>query len=142
MSNIYLPGDGVLVSEAGSIGQSKQQITGERMKSNARWLVVLAAVSGACLNGTMNSKAASSEEVSEATAMMSGYEAEERAAAAARQKDAAWKPSCSEVGLIQIGDSRKPGALRNFCLNAEGNLLACFAPKDSKNEAGIRVYSP
>ncbi len=114
------------------------------MKSNARWLVVLAAVSGACLNGTMNSKAASSEEVSEATAMMSGYEAEERAAAAARQKDAAWKPSCSEVGLIQIGDSRRPGALKNFCLNAEGNVLACFAPKETglKNASGIRVYSP
>src|SRR6266699_135868 len=144
MSNIYLPGDGVLVSEAGSIGQSKQQITGESMKSNARWMVVLAAVSGAWLNGTMNSKAASSEEVSEATAMMSGYEAEQRAAAAARQKDAAWKPSCSEVGVIQIGDSKKPGALKNFCLNAEGNLLACFAPTAAgpNNPSGIRVYSP
>ena len=114
------------------------------MKSNARWVVVMAAISGACLNGAVNTKAASSKEVSEATAMMSGYDAEQRAAAAARQKDAAWKPSCSEVGLIQIGDSKKPGALKNFCLNAEGNILACFAPTAAgpNNPSGIRVYSP
>src|SRR5438132_1228813 len=114
------------------------------MKSNARWVVVMAAISGACLNGGLNSKAATSKEVSEATAMMSGYDAEQRAAAAARQKDAAWKPSCSEVGVIQIGDSKKPGALKNFCLNAEGNILACFAATAAgpNNPSGIRVYSP
>jgi hypothetical protein len=119
------------------------------MNSNAGWIVALAVISGACLNGAGNGLAASSKEVSEATAMMNSYEAEQRAAAAAREKDAAWKPSCSEVGLIQIGDSKKPGALKNFCLNAEGNILACFAPKetttrspDAKNGPGIRVYSP
>src|SRR5437867_2831136 len=114
------------------------------MKSNARWVVVMAAISGACLNGGLNGKAATSKEVSEATAMMSGYEAEQRAAAAARQKDAAWKPSCGEVGVIQIGDSKKPGALKNFCLNAEGNILACFVPDGTgpKNSPGIRIYSP
>jgi hypothetical protein len=114
------------------------------MKSNARWIAVFAAIWGACLNGAVSSKAASSQEAAEATAMMSGYEAEQRAAAAAREKDAAWKPLCSEVGLIQIGDSKKPGALKNFCLNAEGDLLACFAPTESgpKNAPGIRVYSP
>ena len=76
--------------------------------------------------------------------MMSGRDAEERAAAAARAKDAAWKPSCSEVALLQIGDSKKPGALKNFCLNAEGNLLTCFAPDGTgpKNAPGIRIYSP
>src|SRR6266481_1495878 len=114
------------------------------MKSKLRWVVVLAAISGACLNSAVNSRAATSKEVSEATAMMSSYDAEQRAAAAARQKDAAWKPSCSEVGLIQIGDSKRPGALRNFCLNEEGNILACFAPKEAglNNSSGIRVYSP
>src|SRR5207237_3567209 len=77
------------------------------------------------------------------TAMMSGFDAEQRAAAAARERDPAWKPSCSEVGLIQIGDSRKAGALKNFCLNAEGEVLACFAAKETglKNGSGIRVYS-
>jgi hypothetical protein len=54
------------------------------------------------------------------------------------------------VGLIQVGDSKSPGALRTFCLNGEGNILACVAPtqagiatsSDAKNAPGIRVYSP
>src|SRR5215207_1752957 len=111
----------------------KQQITGEHMKSNALWMVALAVISGACVNGGLNAMAASSQEVQEATEMMSGAAAQERAAAAARQKDPAWKPSCAEVGLIQIGDSKKPGALKNFCLDAQGNILACFAMSDGKN---------
>ena len=93
-------------------------------------MVVFAAISGACLTSDV-SRAATSKEVSEATAMMSGFDAEQRAAAAARERDPAWKPSCSEVGLIQIGDSRKAGALKNFCLNAEGEVLACFAAKET-----------
>jgi len=114
------------------------------MKSNTRRMIALAVISGACLNGAVGSKAANSKEVEEATAMMSSYEAEQRAAATAREKDAAWKPSCKEVGLIQIGDSKRPGALKNFCLNAEGNVLACFVPNEAgpKNGPGIRVYSP
>ncbi len=108
------------------------------MKSNARWMVALAVISGACLN------AASADE--EKAALMNSVEAERRAAADARAKDPAWKPSCDEVGLIQIGDGEKPGTLKNFCLNAEGNILACYAPheaaKGTKNAPGIRVYSP
>ena len=113
------------------------------MKSNARWMVIFAALSVACLNGAPSSQAATSKEADEATAMMSSYDAEQRAAAAAREKDAAWKPSCSEVGVIQIGDSKKPGALKNFCLNAEGNILACFASAATgpNNASGIRVPS-
>src|SRR5687767_7310417 len=62
------------------------------------------------------------------------------AAAAARAKDKAWKPSSKEVGLIQIGDEKNPGSLLNYCLNKEGNILAGFVPKDSKG--AIREYSP
>lgn len=112
------------------------------MKLKTQWMVALAVISGACGNGAVNSKAASSDEVAEATVMMGSYEAQQKAAAAARAKDPAWKPSCGEVGLIQVGDNKKPGALKNFCLNAEGNILACYAPKDKKNAPGIRVYSP
>src|SRR6266540_2613413 len=104
------------------------------MKSDLRWMVALAVIAGACLSGPVKSIAAS-KEVDEATAMMGSYEAQQKAAAAAREKDPAWKPSCNELGLIQIGDSKKPGTLKNFCLNAEGNILACFG-------AGVRVYSP
>ena len=76
--------------------------------------------------------------------MMNSYEQEQREADVARSKDAAWKPACTEVGSIQVGDSRKPGALKNFCLDAEGNILAAFAPDEAgaKNKPGIRVYSP
>ncbi|MDB6067647.1 MAG: hypothetical protein JWR26_3855 [Pedosphaera sp.] len=92
------------------------------MKSNTRWIVAFALISGACFHGTLSSKAADSKEVTE------------------------WKPSCDEVGLIQVGDSKKPGALKNFCLNSDGNILACFAQtaksSDPKNASGIRVYSP
>src|SRR5438874_1351984 len=118
------------------------------MKPNARWIIALAVMSGACLNLAVRSIAATSKEVEEATEMMSGANAEERAAAAARAQDPAWKPSSTQVGLIQIGDSKRPGALKNFCLNSEGNILACFAPTTSakssqaNNGAGIRVYSP
>src|SRR5215471_10335563 len=103
-----------------NVWRSKQQIQEEHMKATTRWVVAFAVISGVCLDGTVNSKAATSqEEVENATTMMNSYETQQRAAAEARQKDAAWKPSCSEVGLIQIGDSKKPGALKNFCLDAE-----------------------
>jgi len=91
------------------------------MKSNA-WWIALAVMVSACWNGAMKS-------------MAEDYEAQVKAAATARAKDPAWKPSCKEVGLIQIGESKKPGTLKNFCLNGEGNLLACFGK-------AIRVYSP
>src|SRR5215471_5119224 len=111
------------------------------MKSNARWIVALAASLTANFSGVSNSLAATQED--EATKMMQSYEEEQRAAAAARGKDSAWKPSCKEVNLIQIGS---PGALKNFCLNQDGNILACYAgngkSSDSKNASGLRVYSP
>ena len=110
------------------------------MTDNAKWVVVLTAIVAGWLSNAPASKAASNEEVSQAAAMMSPYETEERAAANARRNDAAWKPSCTEVGLIQIGDSKRPGALKNFCLDTQGNLLACFTAGSS--QPGIRVYSP
>jgi len=50
--------------------------------------------------------------------------------------------------VIKVGDGGKAGALKNFCLDADGNVLACYAPVESskaskgKNGPGIRVYSP
>jgi hypothetical protein len=111
------------------------------MKSNSRWIVALAALLTANFSGVLNTRAATQED--EATKMMQSYEEEQRAAAAARGKDAAWKPSCKEVNLIQVGG---PGVLKNFCLNQDGNILACYAgiirSSDPKNASGLRVYSP
>ena len=112
------------------------------MKWNARWIFGLALVVGAWLNGHMNSFGATSKEAAEAAAMMDTGSPQDRAAAAAREKDPAWKPSCSQVGLIQVGDSKSRGSLKNFCLDGEGNILACFAPSGPKTEPAIRVYSP
>ncbi|MGC3960509.1 MAG: hypothetical protein QM813_22040 [Verrucomicrobiota bacterium] len=105
-------------------------------------MIALIVVSGACGNGAVNSLAAGNDDVAEATVMMGSYEQQQKAAAASRAKDPAWKPACDEVGKIQVGDSKRPGALRNFCLNAEGNILACFAGNDKKSPSGLRVYSP
>lgn len=114
------------------------------MKKNAQWWVALAIITGACLKSDVNCMAAGNE-VDEAKAMMSSYEAQQRTAAAARGKDSSWTPACEELGVIQVGDSKKSGSLKNFCLNSEGNILACFVPArsaDGKGGPGIRVYSP
>ena len=101
------------------------------MKLRGRWMLALAVMAGACFSNV----AKGGDEVDEATAMMGGYAAQQKAAATAREKDPTWKPACAEVGLIQIGDSKKPGALKNFCLNTDGNILACVGRT-------VRVYSP
>lgn len=82
----------------------------------------------------------------------------EAAAEKARAGDPAWKPACQEVAVIQVGEKGKGGALHNYCLNRDGNLLACWGGdyvryemepgKDTAKEiavkqpAEIRVYSP
>jgi hypothetical protein len=98
-------------------------------------MVLFSVLSQAVLLWSAGEVRAAGSAESEATSMMNSFEAEQRAAAASRDKDTAWKPACNEVGLIQAGDSKRPGSLKNFCLNAEGNVLACVG-------SGIRVYSP
>jgi len=100
------------------------------MKSNGRWMLMLAMIASACLSA-VNGLAASKEE-DEDVPLTGSHQEQQKAAAAARAKNPAWKPKSTETGLIQIGDSKKPGVLRNFCLNADGNILACFGE-------GIRV---
>src|ERR1051326_3557919 len=103
------------------------------MIANARRIMVLAAISGACLGGAINTRAASQED--EATTMMKSYEEQQRSEAAARNKDSTWKPSCKEVSLIQVSDSRNPQALKNFCLTKEGDILACYAGAGNSSDA-------
>lgn len=105
------------------------------MNLKPRPTIALVLVAGAMFTAPATSLAAESS-----------YERQQREAAAARGKDSAWKASTTEVALIQVGDPKKPGALRNYCLDADGNILTCYAPRDSsaasKTASGVRVYSP
>lgn len=113
------------------------------MKPNALTLAAILTLAGNLFTSSFTVKAAPDEEAAEPVVVTGDYEAEQRAAAASREKDPSWQPSCAEVGLIQVGNSSKPGALKNFCLNGDGNVLACFAPAAGNEESpAIRVYSP
>jgi hypothetical protein len=103
------------------------------MKLMPRWTVALAVAFTACLGGALN-----------------GADPVQRREEAARARDKGWNPATVEVAVIQVGKGRPPGALKNFCLDAEGNILACYAPQHAvrarsgaSNEGpGIRIYSP
>ena len=71
----------------------------------------------------------------------------ERAEEAVRARDKAWKPATQQVATIQVGNGKGAGALKNFCLDGQGNILACYSPDagragDAEDGPGIRVYSP
>jgi hypothetical protein len=70
----------------------------------------------------------------------------------ALQTDPAWRPTHTEVGIFQVGPKRnRGGSLHNFCVNLDGNLLACYggAREDAPasmppggSEPEIKVFSP
>ena len=82
------------------------------------------------------------------------YDEEMKAALAAQSKDPAWKPKFQEIARIQIGKNSKGGSVHNYCLNTNGNILACCGGKfvrvlDERGKtetvsekAEIRVLSP
>jgi hypothetical protein len=113
------------------------------MNSNMQQMIGTVVVAATLWTGLTTSQAAVKKESSEAIEMMKNLDPGQRAAAAAREKDASWTPSCTEINVIKVGDGQSKGQLKNFCLNAEGNILACFAGtgSSSKNGSGIRVYS-
>lgn len=114
------------------------------MKTRVGFPLILAAVAGAGLVLTAqswlpaavklltHSVSGSAEEQAAESAAADPYQAQLREAAARRAKDPAWKPTCQEVAKIQIGDPSRPGALRNYCLNRAGKILACFAPAKAR----------
>lgn len=120
------------------------------MKRVAKWLRVFAGVTLVCSIGSTRSLATGHDAMAKVIGMAMGADTEERAASAARAKDPAWKPAAAEVAAIRVGNGKPAGALTNFCVNAEGNILACYAParggssqtSTSQDGAGIRVYSP
>src|ERR1017187_6151000 len=83
------------------------------------------------------------------------YNAEMRAAQEAQRKDPAWKPKYQEIALIQVMKRGKGGSLHNYCLNTNGNILACCGgnfvrmldeqqgkTQNVSEPAEIRVFSP
>ncbi len=73
------------------------------------------------------------------------YEQQLKTEAQARSADPAWKPATEEVAVIQVGDKGKGGRLHNFCLDTNGNILACWGTSETaaKNAlAQIKVFSP
>ena len=99
------------------------------MKAMTRSTVALAVAFTACLSGALY-----------------GADPVQRAESAARGKDKGWNPATVEVAVIQVGEGNARGALKNFCLDAQGNVLACYAPDGAglapDKGPGIRVYSP
>lgn len=93
--------------------------------------------------------AGSKEEESEAPpGSLADYEIQLKADEAARSKDPKWKPAFEQIDTIRVGKPGSQGALANFCLNAQGQILVCWAPGKAQNavngsgKPGIRVYSP
>jgi len=83
------------------------------------------------------------------------YNAEMRAAEAAQRNDPEWKPKYEEIALIQVNKHSKGGSLHNYCLNTNGDILACCGGKFTRvvdeqqgkseavsEKAEIRVFSP
>jgi hypothetical protein len=93
------------------------------MNPMTRWTVALAVAFTAWSGGAVNAA-----------------DPVQRREEAARAKDEAWKPATVEVAVIRVGNGAPGGTLKNFCLDAKGNVLACYAGADGG--PGIRVYSP
>ena len=110
------------------------------MQPKNQFLNSLAALSAVLLIGA-GCNAASTTIETDATA---SYEEQLKAASAAREKDPAWKPAHQQIATIQVGQSKKGGKLNNFCVNVDGNILACCGNPGTGTAAGneIRVYSP
>jgi hypothetical protein len=68
------------------------------------------------------------------------------ALSAVREKDAAWRPTHSEVGIIRVGQRKTGDYLHNFCVNLDGNILACCGgPREEASysePSEIKVFSP
>src|SRR6185312_15418524 len=57
------------------------------------------------------------------------YNTETRLAEEAQRKDPAWKPKYQEIALIQVMKNAKGGSVHNYCLNTNGDILACCGGK-------------
>ena len=118
------------------------------MKLKLKWAGILSVSTVAVILGGLLSGCDSSTGGSMGGASMV---ADAGDAGPALSKDPAWQPSCQEVGIIRVGQ-KGGGKLHNFCVNLDGNLLACYGgfsegaaaaqPRGAGEPPEIRVYSP
>lgn len=71
---------------------------------------------------------------------MGNYEAQLKEEAKAREADPAWKPAESQVAVIPVKTGSGANKLNNFCLDAEGRILACVGAPGGAG--AIEVLTP
>lgn len=70
------------------------------------------------------------------------YETTLRADASGRSKDPAWQASHKETALIRVSERKTSGLLHNFCINPDGNILACWGGTSSSVRRGASAAEP
>jgi sugar lactone lactonase YvrE len=86
------------------------------------------------------------------------YEAEQKALIDRLRADPQWKPTHEETAVIHAGEGAARGALHNFCLDRQGNVMACVGGtrfeyvetegglgmemKTIEESSEIRIFSP
>lgn len=106
------------------------------MKVIARWVVILAVAGIAAIGISKRANAVVNEELA---VLNDPYAAEQRAAEEARGKDPAWKATAEEQTPLQLGDASAPGALKSYCLDKDGNILAAFT---TPSGSAVKIYTP
>jgi hypothetical protein len=113
------------------------------MQSRIPSLYSAAALSALFIIATAAQAATSAQAKAAEDAALS-YQDEVKAAAKAREKNPAWKPAHQQIATIQVSQSKKGETLSSFCVNTDGNILACCvnSPRQGGAANEIRVYSP
>lgn len=73
----------------------------------------------------------------QATLLTQADDQSDQAINRAIKKDPAWRASHHEIRSLTVG---QPGAVNNYCLNGDGNLLVCIGDQSGRGE--IRTFTP
>jgi hypothetical protein len=120
---------------------NRPNLRGTRVSGGSRGAaLVLASLAAVWLTGCGEGGGVMSFGTGDDTQAMASYENQLKEEAQAREADPAWKPSESQVAVIQVNTGDAQNRLNNFCLDAEGRVLACVGGAGSKG--GIEVISP
>jgi len=121
------------------------------------------AVSEAAESGEANAEEAQQEggvmfDAAQIEEWQKKYEAEQRALIDRLRADPQWKPTHEETAVIHAAEGAARGALHNFCLDRQGNVMACVGGirfeyvetegglgmemKTIEEPSEIRIFSP